>query len=202
MYPVIVSGEPERRYLSASGVLTYSPSRFSSSPSETHASRRRVNSLQSAGRLPSKMPSSTAANIVFERRKAWIRSRTIPEVVISSWLQALAGELYAAGLAVHDCADSNAGDAGFGRRGVEQLVIFAIVQRLLESCAIEQWNGFQLGGNAGCEAEAVQIEREAVADVHARSRFPNQLTANIQSRRDDRLMTPAAQRPRNINGIA
>src|SRR5215475_11617589 len=74
MYPESVRGLDRRRYSSATRVLKYSPPRFSSRPRDTQASSRRSTATP-FGRSPSKIPKLTAANMVFERLKASIKSR-------------------------------------------------------------------------------------------------------------------------------
>src|SRR5258708_4712517 len=157
----------ERRYLSVSGVFEYVSPLFSNSPSDTHASSKRGNSLQSCGRLPSKIPSSTAANIVLERRNASIRSRTVLEVVIALGLEWFACVRKCAGLSLSNSTDPNSRNANTGRDSVEQFVVFAVVQRLFNGRAFEERDVIEVGRHSGSQRQAMQIERQAIADVHA-----------------------------------
>ncbi len=52
-----------------------------------------------------------------------------------------------------------------GRHGEEEFVFFAAVEGLFERCAGESGRVRDFGGGSGREAEAVEVEREAVADV-------------------------------------
>src|SRR5579863_3465008 len=128
MYPLSVSGVSERKNLSASGVFVYSSPRFSSSPSATQASSKRGSSLQSAGRRPSKIPNSTAANMVLERRNASIKSRTMLDVtmldvVIADWRQLLTLIAQSAGIFLCYGADPDSRNAVFRIRRIQQLVV-------------------------------------------------------------------------------
>src|SRR5580704_18018785 len=102
------------------------------------------------------MPSSTAANIVFDRRKASINSRMWSGVVISDGLQSLAAVSHRAWFSLGDGADPDSRRQYLRRRGVQQLVVFAVVQRLIERRAFEQRHVPQFRGNSRCFAEAVK----------------------------------------------
>ena len=87
--------------------------------SERHAGveQTRRNSLQSAGRAPSKTPSWTAANMVFDRRKASIRQVRCWR----RWSYPVGAKLLAtiaqrAGFSFRDAADPDSRDAAFLRR--------------------------------------------------------------------------------------
>ena len=87
------------------------------------------------------------------------------------------------------------------RRGVQQFVIFAIVQRLVERRALEQRHVVEFGSDAGRLAQTMQIERQAVADVHAGGRHADQLAAEFQPGHDRRACCasrPAARKRRDI----
>ena len=76
--------------------------------------------MQSAGRRPSKMPSSTAANIVFERRKASMRSMMlldVADVVIAEWRDLLAAIQQGTRNAFMDDTDWDSGNAAACRSG-------------------------------------------------------------------------------------
>src|SRR5271165_2176643 len=102
-----------------------------SRPSATQAFSSLASSWYSAGRAPSKIPSSTAANMVFEWRNASIKSRTMLEVVIASRYQGIALIQYLAGLAFDNRANPHArihAVAGSEKK----FVVFAVEQGFVE----------------------------------------------------------------------
>src|SRR5271165_3329645 len=142
-----------------------------SRPSATQAFSSLASSWYSAGRVPSKIPSSTAANMVFEWRNASIKLRTKSgttlEVVIASRLQGIALIQYLAGLAFDNRANPHARiHAVAGSE--EKFVVFAIEQGFVERGVLEQRDVIYFTGHAGRQTEPVQIERQAIGNVHAR----------------------------------
>ena len=81
-------------------------------------------------------------------------------------------ECYISGSAGYDRSDAGYGDARENLRvlargeGEEELVVFAAVERVVERGTGENRRGRDRGGDAGFGAEAGEIEREAVAEVH------------------------------------
>ena len=75
------------------------------------------------------------------------------------------------------------------------------MQRALEARAGYDGNAIQPGGHARLLAQAVQIERQPVAQVDARGRFPREFPAKGQTR-DDFLIPGFAQASGNIEPIA
>src|SRR5271154_2376519 len=162
---------------------------FRSKPSAMQASSRRSSALNSTGRAPSRIPSSTAANMVFEWRKASISSRIGLEVVIASWSHLFATEKYAARLSFSNRTDAKARVLA-ARRSEKQFVVFSVEQGLIKRGARQQRNGFDFRGDPGLFAETVQIEGQTIGDVHARVRPADELAAKRQSRLGIRLMMP------------
>jgi hypothetical protein len=81
-------------------------------------------------------------------------------------------------------ADTSDGDAAEGGRhafvltdGEEEFVVFAAVQGLMEGCAGEDGRRFDIGGNTRCEAEPVEVEREAVSEVHGGGSASSEIAA-------------------------
>src|ERR1700676_3977302 len=127
------------------------------------------------------MPSAVAANMVFDRRKASIRSTTV-EVVIALGSERLPLERDCASVAFCNGADADDVNAIAWRGGVQELVVFAVVERLFKRGSCEQGNFVEGGGDFRCEAEAVQVERESVANVDAGGRFAAELLAFLEAR--------------------
>src|SRR5260370_33319069 len=61
-------------------------------------------------------------------------------------------------------------DARPSRYGEQKFVVFAAVQRLLHACAREAGRWGDIRGQTRSEAQAMQVERKAIADVHGRRR--------------------------------
>ena len=123
-------------------------------------------------------------------------------MVIACGLELLSLKENCARIAFLNNADPDARNAGSWRRGVEQFVIFAVVQSLFQCRAFEQRNFVQRRGDLRCHAETVQIDGETIADVHAGMGLAQQLFAFIETGRKSGTIAPAAQRSRNINRIA
>src|ERR1051326_199162 len=147
------------------------------------------------------MPSAVAANIVFGRRNPSIRATTIAEVVIAFWSDWLPG-IGQETCTTCDGADSDSRDTRARWGGVEELVVFAVVERLFLRGSFEQWNVVEGGRDLRCLAETVQIEGESVADVDTRGRFASELAAFFEARRYVTSMAPAAECTRDVDGIA
>src|SRR2546421_13087663 len=94
--------------------------------------------------------------------------------------------------ATRDRADADAGNAGAAPGCVEQLVILTIVERLFEGGAFEEGDLVDGGGDFRCDAETVQVEREAVADVDAGGRFASQFPAFLKARYHSRPVPETA----------
>src|SRR6202522_267598 len=102
------------------------------------------------------MPGFPAANILFDRRNASISSRMLLGVVISNGLEHLAEVSHRPRLAFRGAADPNARDLHSRRRSEEQLIIFAIVQGLVQRRAFEQRHVVELRGHARSLAQTVE----------------------------------------------
>ncbi len=148
------------------------------------------------------MPMAVATNIVFERRKASMRSRTIAEVVIAFGLERFSGKRHFAGFSFHDGSDAYAGEARARRRGVEKLVILPVVQGLRERGAFEQGNFVKRRRYSRGQTEAVEIERQTVANIHAGAGLAREFLRYIEARHNGRFVAPSSERSRDIDHIA
>src|SRR5260370_41948226 len=117
------------------------------------------------------------------------------EVVVAAMLDRFTLECDCAGLAFADYADPSTWHTRLRRGGIQQFVIFAVVQGLRERCAFEQRDRIQLGGDTRRTTQAEQVQRESVADIDAGGLFFGLLSAEIQTRDQDGVFPPPPQPP-------
>ena len=88
-----------------------------------------------------------------------------------------------------------------GRGSVKQLIVLAVVKSLFERGTGEDGDGFELGGDVGGLAQAVEVECETVADIHAGGGAAEELAAEFETGSDHRFVTPAAEGAGHIKDI-
>ena len=119
------------------------------------------------------------------------------EMIVARCVETLTREIHFAGAPRDHVA--NAGqlkafvqgwNSATGRRGKEQFVIFAPVEALRQSSAGVERRCFNLSRHIRFEAQAGQIEGQAVAQVHRRCGFVPQELSQREAR--FRMQMPAA----------
>jgi hypothetical protein len=94
----------------------------------------------------------------------------ISEVIVAAGCEWLTLKSDRSGAAFDNAADETSpARLRFARRQrEEQLVVFTAMKGTFEGGPADAGNAVDNGCNAGCEAQAVEIERESVAEIHAR----------------------------------